>query len=96
METTTNEAPATTGKTAPRKTGKTRGEKVALKSICSQLRIEPKKARRILRKADLSFHTLKDRWMLTEAQAEKVRNILRPPKTAKKAAEAPADAPKPN
>lgn len=84
METQT-EAPTK----APRKTGK-RAEKIALKSICSQLRIEPKAARRTLRKAGLSFHSPKERWVMTEAQAQKVRDILKPPKTpAKKVADAP-------
>lgn len=78
-------------KTAPRKTGR-KSEKIALKSICSQLRIEPKAARRTLRKSSLSFHGAKERWVFTEAQAQKVRDILKPPKAAKKSAapEAPA------
>lgn len=75
METTTATTTAAP-KTAPRKTGK-KSEKVALKTICAQLKIDPKAARRKLRKAELSFHGAKERWIFTEAQAAKVREILK-------------------
>lgn len=91
---TSTDTPAT--KRPPRKTGKAKVKakvkakatatpedgKLALKSICSQLRIEPKKARRILRKAGFSWHDLGERWRMTDAQAQRVRDTLRPPKKA--------------
>lgn len=90
METNTTPAPAP--KRTPRKTGKTVAKapakskaaptngkgKIALKTICSNLKVEPKAARRKLRKSELAFHALKDRWMFTAAQAERVKEILQP------------------
>lgn len=72
METQNSTTTTTKPAKAPRKT-----EKVALKSICSQMKIDPKAARRKLRKSDLGFHSTKDRWMFTESQAAKVREILK-------------------
>lgn len=57
---------------------KTDDGRIALKSICSKLQIEPRAARRKLRNADLGFHDHRDRWSFTEKQAEKVREILKP------------------
>jgi hypothetical protein len=51
--------------------------KVALKTICAKLDIEPRLARRKLRNAELAFHDHRDRWNFTKAQAEKVTEILR-------------------
>jgi hypothetical protein len=79
-ETTTSTAPAAAPKKAPRKTGAPRAEKTALKSLCSQLKIEPKAARRKLRKAGFSWHGSRERWVMTAAQLEKVREILKPTK----------------
>jgi hypothetical protein len=50
--------------------------KVALKTICAKLDIEPRLARRKLRNAELSFHDKRDRWNFTTAQAAKVQEIL--------------------
>jgi hypothetical protein len=52
--------------------------KIVLKSLCSQLKINPRIARRKLRKAGLAFHGHRDRWTFTEKQAEKVKEVLRP------------------
>lgn len=88
MDTQTT-AETTPAKRAPRKTGKTSKPakqakpadgKIALKTICASLKIEPKAARRKLRKSELGFHGKRDRWMFTELQAEKVREILKPSK----------------
>lgn len=94
METNTD---TTTSKPAARRIVK---EKTALKSLCSQLRIEPKAARRTLRKAGLSFHGMRERWIFTPKQLEQAREILKPSKpakAAKKSKPAPAaDAPATN
>jgi hypothetical protein len=66
----------TTTTSAPRKTGK-KVERLVLKTICSSLRIDPKAARRKLRKAGFSWHGSRERWTMTEAQATKVREILK-------------------
>lgn len=103
METATN-APATSSE-APRKARKV--ERTPLKTICASLRIDPKAARRLLRKASgLSFHGARERWTFTEAQAAKVREILKESeiertkpakgKTAKAAAPTAADGTKTN
>lgn len=89
METQTTEA-----KAAPRRTG-AKLERIPLKSLCSQLRIEPKAARRKLRAAGFSWHGSRERWDMTAKQAEAARNILKPPKAAK-AVKPAADEPKPN
>lgn len=68
--TTTTEAPAA------RKTGK-KIERTVLKTICATLKIDPKAARRKLRKAGFSWHGSRERWSMTEAQAAKVREILK-------------------
>lgn len=92
--TTTTEAPA-------RKVRKI--ERTPLKSICGSLKIDPKAARRLLRKSPgLSFHGSRERWTFTEAQAEKVRELLKGSeierkvparKPARKVAAKPAAAP---
>lgn len=82
--------PAPAAKKAPRKTGKKAPAKQAakpstsnnsgktpLKSICQKLKIEPKAARRKLRKAGLAFHAKRDRWLFTPAQAERVTELLK-------------------
>lgn len=101
----TNTTPAESTKRAPRKTGKkakapAKSAKrtdglIPLKSICSALRVEPKLARRKLRAAKLSFHTLTERWVMTEAQAAKVRLVIKGEKAEKKskAAKPAAEAP---
>lgn len=71
----TSKAPAkTTKKAAPSTDGK-----VSLKTICQKLAIDPKAARVKLRRnaAKLGFHNTTDRWMFTEIQAEKVREVLK-------------------
>lgn len=66
-DTTTTEAPKAR-----------KAERTPLKSICGSLRIDPKAARRLLRKSPgLSFHGSRERWTFTDAQAEKVREILK-------------------
>lgn len=74
----TKRAPRKTGKKAPVvKTATVKADgKIALKSICKDLKIEPKAARRKLRKADLSFHGKRERWSFAPGQATKVREIL--------------------
>lgn len=55
---------------------KTDGDRIALKSICSRKKIEPRLARRKLRAAGLAFHDPRDRWTFTKAQAARVEEIL--------------------
>lgn len=52
--------------------------KVALKTICQELKLDSKAARvKLRRNADkLGFHNKTDRWMFTELQAAKVREVL--------------------
>lgn len=95
METTTTTTTDTTPANATRKVTR-KAERIPLKAICAKLRLEPKAARRKLRKASgLSFHAAKERWTFTESQAAKVREILKPSKAAAKPAPA-ADEAKPN
>lgn len=61
---------------AARKTS-TKSAPVVLKSICKDLNMEPKAARRKLRKAGLSFHSAKERWVIPAAQVAKVKETLR-------------------
>jgi hypothetical protein len=56
---------------------RTTGDGTPLKAICSALKIEPRLARRKLRAANLAFHGAKERWSFTDAQAAKVKEILR-------------------
>lgn len=58
------------------KSEKAAGSAVVLKTICSQLKIEPKAARRKLRAAKLSFHGSRERWTFAPGQAKQVREIL--------------------
>lgn len=87
----TNTEATSTKPAAARKAVKV--EKTALKSLCSQLRIEPKVARRRLRKAKFSWHGSRERWMMTPKQVEAAREILKPAKPAAKAAKPAADKP---
>lgn len=58
------------------------GKKVSvLKSICAEVGIAPKTARRVLRairraKEGMQWHSLKTRWILTPAQRSEVRKHL--------------------
>jgi hypothetical protein len=56
---------------------KASGEGIPLKTICAKLKIEPRLARRKLRAADLAFHSKRERWNFTAAQAAKATEILR-------------------
>lgn len=58
-------------------TKSTASDGIALKSICSALKIEPRLARRKLRAAKLAFHGARERWTFNAAQATKVKEILR-------------------
>lgn len=55
----------------------TKSAAVVLKSICKDLNMEPKAARRKLRKAGLSFHSAKERWVIPAGQVPKVKEVLR-------------------
>jgi hypothetical protein len=62
---------------------KTTGARIPLKSICSALDIDPKRARVKLRRAwrkegeeAVQFHSKGSRWDLTPAEAKEVRAIL--------------------
>ena len=55
-----------------------------LKEICAKLKIDPKTARRVLRKRARStnpeifkFHTIKTRWVQTPKDAQVIENVLR-------------------
>lgn len=48
-----------------------------LKSICKDLKVEPRIARRRLRAAKLAFHGTRERWEFTPTQIEKVRSIIK-------------------
>lgn len=56
-----------------------------LKKLCAELNMDPKKARRLLRKAwrkegtDIS-HTIRERWAGDEAFLSKMRSVLAPTK----------------
>lgn len=75
METNTATSTTTSDK-GPRKVAR-KAERIALKTICSSLKIDPKAARRKLRASGLSFHDSRERWSFTESQAAKVREILK-------------------
>jgi hypothetical protein len=60
-----------------------KGGRVALKTICAALDIDPKRARVKLRRAwrkegedNVQFHNKGSRWDLTQAEAKEVRAIL--------------------
>lgn len=72
----TGKAKKTAAKPAPAKAADTSG-KTPLKTICAKLGVEPKLARRKLRKAGLTFHSHRDRWMFTPTQADKAREIIK-------------------
>lgn len=63
-------------KTAKKVAKKTTGNRIPLKKICQELKIEPKMARRKLRAANLSGHDSQSRWEFTAAQAKKAKEIL--------------------
>lgn len=52
-------------------------DRIPLKKVCGPLKIDPKTARRILRKQKLAFHDLGNRWDLTDSQAKRVKEALR-------------------
>jgi hypothetical protein len=54
----------------------TNGNRIPLKKICQELKIDPKLARRKLRSADLAGHDAKARWDFTPAQAKKAKEVL--------------------
>lgn len=60
-----------------------KGARIALKTICADLDIEPKRARVKLRRAwrkdgeeNVAFHSKGARWDLSAAEAKEVRAIL--------------------
>lgn len=57
-------------------TPKTKGKVIVLKELCKELKIEPKAARRVLRKAGMTFHGKKERWTFNPAQAKQAREAL--------------------
>lgn len=68
----------TTGKPIPK------GGVTVLKTICAKVGIDPKTARRILRKRMRSdvpqiakFHTIKQRWIQTPKDAQVIEQVLR-------------------
>lgn len=56
----------------------TKGDGVALKTLCQQLKIDPRMARRKLRKADISGHDARDRWTFKPGSTAltKAREVL--------------------
>jgi hypothetical protein len=76
-QTTTSTTPVAPPRKPTKKATAPRGEKLPLKKVCSSLKIDPKTARRILRKQKLGFHDLGNRWELTPSQASKVKEVLR-------------------
>lgn len=74
-------APKAVKKAAP-STATTPG-KIALKTLCQELKLDPKAARVKLRRAKLGFHDATNRWEFTATQADKVREVLAPKKVAK-------------
>lgn len=50
--------------------------RIALKTICGELEIETKLARRKLRAAKLEFHGHRERWTFTAKQAAQARELL--------------------
>lgn len=56
---------------------KTTNERTPLKKVCGPLKIDPKTARRVLRKQSLAFHDLGNRWDLTDHQVQRVKEVLR-------------------
>jgi hypothetical protein len=70
----TRKAPAK--KVAKKVAKKTTGNRIPLKKLCQELKLDPKMARRKLRAAGLSGHDPKARWDFTAAQATKAKAIL--------------------
>lgn len=67
---------------APTPSPETAKSTIPLKRICTELKIDPKLARRKLRKAGLAFHTKRERWEVeagSDAETA-IRNCLNPPK----------------
>lgn len=63
---------------------KTKGNVTVLKTICAKVGIDPKTARRILRKRMRSdrpeikkFHQIKQRWVQTAKDAQVIESVLR-------------------
>ena len=77
-----SKAAKTTAKAAA--PAKTKGNVTVLKTICARIGIDPKTARRILRKRMRSdvpqiakFHTIKQRWIQTPKDAQVIEQVLR-------------------
>ena len=64
----------TTAKKVAKKT--TTSNRIPLKRICQELKIDDRMARRKLRAANLKGHDPKARWEFTEAQAKKAKELL--------------------
>jgi hypothetical protein len=86
MKPTTNTAPETPAVTETPPTGETPAQGIALKKLCQELKMDPKKARRLLRRAwrkegqtELS-HNIRERWAGDDAFIAKMRAILAPTK----------------
>lgn len=65
------------------KTVEPKGGRIALKTICGELGVDPKRARVKLRRAlrreenpAVGFHSIGSRWDLSAAEAKEVRAIL--------------------
>lgn len=72
-----------TAKKGPKKVAKTNGAKpvsdgVALKVLCKELKVDPRLARRKLRKAEISGHDARDRWTFKPGSSAltKAREVL--------------------
>ncbi len=65
--------------TAKKVAKKTTSNLIPLKKICQDLKLDPKMARRTLRssKPMMKIHDAKGRWEFTDAQAKKVRAVLK-------------------
>lgn len=57
-----------------------KNDEVPLKTICSQMKIEPRDARRRLRKAKIAGHDTRERWVFKKGSSalEKAKEALRP------------------
>jgi hypothetical protein len=74
-----NETPAKSDRKQPKKIvpAKSSSERTPLKKVCASLKIDPKTARRVLRRENFPFHELGNRWDLTDAQTKRVKEVLR-------------------
>lgn len=66
----------TAKKVSAKKVTKKTGNRIPLKKLCQELKIDPKMARRKLRAAGLAGHDPKARWDFTAAQAKKAKEVL--------------------